>query len=433
MSIALRERTGTRTGIRTVAARTRFIGARRALVVAGTAMAMTMAMAILVACGGGGADGTTTTASTGPTIPPTTTLPTSPMTYTARKIGEASAAVDVVERDADDDFVFVVRRTGLVEKWNREGGLIEVALDARKLTSVDYERGLLGLVFEKTATGWLAFTNRTDRNGDTVIDSWTVSESGVFDAESRTKILSVDQPYANHNAGDLHFGPDGMLYIALGDGGSGGDPKRNAQNMKTMLGKVIRIDVTATGYTVPPDNPWVGVEGVLPEIWSVGLRNPFRFTIDPDGGLWLGDVGQNKTEEVDYAPPVNGEVGGRMVNFGWSAYEGEARFNYDEDLAKLAPVHTPPVHSYSHGSNRCAISGGAVVPDDVIPARAGWFYFGDHCTGALVGILVDGGKVVAKDPAMTDLGNITSVRVLSNGMYVTTHDGMLYRIDIDAG
>lgn len=385
-----------------------------------------------VACSGGGANESTTTVSTGPTVPPTTTLPTSPVTYSARKIGDASATVDIVERSPEDDFIYVLRRTGLVEKWNREGGLIEVALDARKLTTVDYERGLLGLAFKETAGGWLAFTNRTDRSGDTVIDSWTVSAAGIFDPESRTKILSVDQPYANHNAGDLRFGPDGMLYIPLGDGGSGGDPKRYAQNMKSMLGKVLRIDVTATGYTVPADNPWVGTEGVLPEIWSVGLRNPFRFTIDAEGGMWLGDVGQNKTEEVNYAPPSGREVGGRGSNFGWSAYEGDARFNYDEDLTKFAPDHVLPVHSYSHGSGRCSISGAARVPSDVIPARAGWFYFGDHCTGALVGILVDGGAVVAKDPAMTDLGNITSVRVLSNGMYVTTHDGMIYRIEIVA-
>lgn len=382
---------------------------------------------VIAACGGGNSEGTSTTESTGPTVPPTTTLPTSPVTYTARKIGDASGAVDVVERSPDDDFVFVVRRIGLIEKWNREGGLIEVVLDAKSLTSVKFERGLLGLAFKKTPTGWLAFTNRTERSGgDTSIDVWTVSETGVFDPASRKQILTVDQPYANHNAGDLHFGPDGMLYIALGDGGSGGDPERRAQNMKTMLGKVIRIDASATGYTVPPDNPFVGQAGILPEIWSIGLRNPWRFNIDEQGNLWIADVGQNSMEEVSLALAEGSTPGGKGSNFGWSAYEGTKRFNPDQDVAN----HTAPVHTYSHGSGRCSISGSAVATAENIPQRAGWYYFGDHCTGSIVGLLVDRGEVVMKDAALTDLGNITAVRILSNGMYVTTHDGMIYRIDV---
>ena len=161
-----------------------------------------------------------------------------------------------------------------------------------------------------------------------MIAEFTVGADGTFDRDSERVLLNVDQPYANHNGGDLAFGPDGMLYIGLGDGGSGGDPERRALDVGTLLGKISRIDPTPSGdqpYTVPPDNPFVGTDGALGEIWSIGLRNPWKFTFDPiTHDLWIADVGQNQFEEVDFvAAPTDGSVAGRGASFGWSAFEGD--------------------------------------------------------------------------------------------------------------
>ena len=161
-------------------------------------------------------------------------------------------------------------------------------------------------------------------------------------------LLEIEQPYANHNGGDLTFGPDGMLYIGMGDGGSGGDPERRATDLSSLLGKLLRIDPTLAdgqAYTVPADNPFVGQEGAAPEIWSSGLRNPWRFSFDREtGDLWIADVGQNAIEEIDVAPASGGVDAGKGLSFGWSAFEGTERFNDDVP----ADGHVPPIHTYTH-------------------------------------------------------------------------------------
>ena len=218
-------------------------------------------------------------------------------------------------------------------------------------------------------------------------------------------MLTIDQPYGNHNGGNVTIGPDGMLYIGMGDGGSGGDPERRALNVTSMLGKILRIDPTPSAgapYTVPPDNPFVGVDGARPEIWSVGVRNPWRMSFDPaTGDLWFGDVGQGAIEEIDVAWAADGA--GRGINFGWSAFEGSSRFNEDQPPDGA----TPPIYEYEHGEAGCSVSGGAVYRGAAIPALVGWFVYGDYCSGNLYALArrgPSGGRHSAAGQLAGDLG-----------------------------
>ena len=207
--------------------------------------------------------------------------------------------------------------------------------------------------------GTKAYVNFTDNDGDTNVVEFAVDAAGGFDRESLRTVLVVEQPYDNHNGGDLAFGPDGMLYVGLGDGGAGGDPERRALNLAEVLGKMLRIDPTTPsgdlGYTIPADNPFVGTEGARGEIWSIGLRNPWRYSFDPEtGDLWIADVGQGSIEEINVAPATEGVDAGRGSNFGWSAFEGSQPFNDDV----TAENHSGPIFEYSHSGGRCSISGG---------------------------------------------------------------------------
>jgi glucose/arabinose dehydrogenase len=392
-----------------------------------------VAAVVLSACGGSGDDGTGTTDTTPDTVAAATTVPapdpdittvTGPVTWQTREVGTAKDAVDIVERDASDGFIFVVRRTGLIETWDRNHSRVATALDLVGEVSVRGERGLLGLDFAREAGGWIAYVSRSDVDGTSVLESYRVSEPGIFDETSRTVHLRVPQPQANHNGGDVKVGPDGMVYLALGDGGGAEDPERTGQDLGTLLGKILRIDPTPDGYDVPSDNPFVGVDGARGEIWSSGLRNPWRVEFDLDGNLWVADVGQYKREEVSRAPAAGDVPGGRGVNFGWSAWEGSRRFNRDQD----APDALVPVHEYSHGDDGCAISGGTVATSANLPARAGWYLYGDFCTGRLGAVRVEGGATAEREDAATGLGDIVAVRGLSRAVYVVTISGAIHLV-----
>lgn len=246
------------------------------------------------------------------------------------------------------------------------------------------EQGLLSVGFHPdfAQNGYL-FVNYTDLNGDTVIARYTVSgQPDVADPNSAKILLTIDQPYGNHNGGHVLFGPDGYLYVGMGDGGSGGDPENRAQNLESLLGKILRLDVdNADPYGAPPTNPFVNTANARPEIWSYGWRNPWRMAFDPlTNDLYIADVGQNKYEEVDVEPA--GSPGG--LNYGWRLMEG--LHCYEPAQCQPAQLNVVlPVAEYSHNKG-CSITGGYVYRGSAYPALAGVYFYGDFCSGTVWGL-----------------------------------------------
>lgn len=245
------------------------------------------------------------------------------------------------------------------------------------------EQGLLGLAFHPGfVSNGRFFVNYTDVNGDTVVAEYGLdaADPDRADPASERVLLRIDQPFANHNGGNLAFGPDGFLYVGTGDGGSAGDPMGNGQRLDTLLGKILRIDVDDRSdgrpYAIPPDNPFVGREGARPEIWAFGLRNPWRFSFDREGGdLWIGDVGQASVEEIDRAPW--GEPG---VNYGWNTMEGRACFAPEAGCDQTGL--TLPVAVYGHDEG-CSVTGGFVYRGEGWPDLVGAYLFSDFCSGTI--------------------------------------------------
>ncbi len=304
----------------------------------------------------------------------------------------------------------------------RDGEVTGSVLDISDLTENGGEQGFLGLAFHPD--GDRAYVNYTDNAGDTVIAEYTVAEDGTFDEASERTLMTIEQPYPNHNGGDLAFGPDGHLYIGTGDGGAADDPERVSLDVTSPLGKFLRIDPTPDGdqpYTVPADNPYLDVEGALPELFAVGVRNPWRFSFDPaTGDLWVADVGQNVWEEITRLPAADGSG----ASLGWSAYEGDERFNEDQDGADpLGRPPVPPIHVYEHGDDGCSISGGEVYRGDAIAGLDGWYVFGDFCSGKVwaLEVLDDGsaGEVM-------EIGNVPSLTAIAAGP-----DGELWALALD--
>jgi len=295
--------------------------------------------------------------------------------------------VDIQDAGDGSGRLFIVERYGDIRILENGQLLAAPFLDIRdRVTSLGVEQGLLGLAFHpQYASSGQFFVNYIDLNGNTVIARFRVSTSdpNLADPTSEVDLLHVDQPYPNHNGGGLAFGPDGYLYIGLGDGGSEGDPQRKGQNLQTLLGKMLRIDVDHAGpYTIPPDNPFINGGG-LPQIWASGLRNPWRFSFDDlTGDLYIADVGQDAWEEVDFIPV--GTPGG--MNFGWSYYEGKHQYN-DQPPANL--VFTFPVIEYSHAYG-CAVTGGYVYRGTDYPDWLGVYFYGDYCSGMVWGLIHTG-------------------------------------------
>lgn len=337
----------------------------------------------------------------------------------------ADQPVSVVERDPSDPFLFVVERKGTIRTVSRTTAAMRTVLDISKLTTTDSERGLLGLAFLESANGvWFGFVNYTNLDGNTIVAGYTVDSAGGFIENSRRKVLQIHQPYANHNGGGMVAGPNGMLYISTGDGGSGGDPHRNAQDLKSLLGKILRINpfpAEGAEYSIPVDNPFVDVPDARPEIWSFGLRNPWRFTFD-DRAMWIADVGQSTWEEINFVPGSDNALAGRGVNFGWSGYEGLVRFNKDQVVA----AHTKPIYVYQHDQGRCSIIGGAVVRDQ-IPELSDWYLYSDFCTGKIYGLTKTGSTYMSTELSES-LGKIVAVDATSDGIYAVDIDGAITKL-----
>jgi glucose/arabinose dehydrogenase len=273
-----------------------------------------------------------------------------------------------------DRALYVAEKVGRVVALSA-GSDPRVVLDLTYRVSLGSEQGLLGLAF--SPSGRYLYVDFTDTSGDTHVSEFAFDDEGA-DLASERQVLFVEQPYSNHNGGGLAFGPDGHLYVALGDGGSGGDPMGNAQSLSTLLGKLLRISPRPSKgepYSIPPDNPFVGRAGARPEIWAYGLRNPWRFSFDEaTGDLWIGDVGQSAWEEIDLEPA--GSPGGS--NFGWDRLEGTHPFE-----GTPVPGSIPPIYEYANGDGSCAVTGGYVYRGERIPDLAGAYVFGDYCRGVL--------------------------------------------------
>jgi glucose/arabinose dehydrogenase len=332
--------------------------------------------------------------------------------------------------------LFIVEKTGTIRVLVGGSVLSTPLLDVSSHVSRGNEQGLLGLAFHpRFASNRKFYIDYTNRSGTTVIREYRVSAANPNRVESGSgrTILSIKQPYANHNGGMLAFGPDGYLYIGTGDGGSAGDPGNRAQSKKTLLGKILRINVNSTtathNYTSPRSNPYVGRPG-RNEIWQRGVRNPWRFSFDrATGNLWIGDVGQARYEEIDRAR--NTSTGpGRGINWGWRVLEGFHCYRPATNCNRTGK--TMPLLNYSHRSNgRCSVTGGYVYRGAAIPALRGWYLFGDYCSGEIWAVPSGSSprpaKTVLRGPGG---GNISSFGEDDAGnLYVVYLGGSVLRID----
>jgi len=343
--------------------------------------------------------------------------------------------IDVVERPGSGE-LFVLERLGTVRRLV-DGLLTDPVLDLRSTLTPELEWGLLGLAF--APDGSSAYVNETD-GFETRIHEFPVGSDGGFDTPAGRIVYRFDQPADGHNGGDLAFGPDGMLYVFNGDGGGDRDDEeiggawnsdiyRRALSLASPLGKVLRIDPTPSDdapFTIPPDNPFVDVDGALGEIWSVGLRNPWRNAFDPaTGDLWIADVGNFAWEEISRAVAgPDGAMAGRGVSFGWSAWEGFERANEDQ-----APAgHLVPVYEYAHGELGCSVVGGPVYRGARFPDLDGRYLFGDHCSGLVWALTldetgaVDDVRSIATLPFLVDITSTTDGRIIVTSIVEGIHE-----------
>jgi len=327
--------------------------------------------------------------------------------------------------------IFIVQKTGEI-KIVKFGTLLATDfLNIHSQVSSGSEQGLLGLAFHPDyADNGRFFVDYTDVSGNTAVSEFRVSSNPDVAAATETMLLQVTQPFANHNGGEVTFGPDGYLYVGLGDGGSEGDPLGNGQNTSTLLGKLLRIDInSASPYSSPPTNPFFGATPGLDEIWAYGLRNPWRFSFDRVAGdLYIGDVGQNLWEEVDFQPALSS--GGQ--NYGWNIMEATHCFNPPSGCSQTGL--TLPILEYGH-TDGCAVSGGYVYRGCAMPDLRGTYFYGDYCSTFIRTFQVVSGAATNQQDRTADLGGGVTIGSISSfgedargELYICDLGGSVFKI-----
>jgi glucose/arabinose dehydrogenase len=341
------------------------------------------------------------------------------------KVGDFDQPVFVAQPPASRD-LYVVEKPGRI-RLVRDGEVRDApVIDISEEFSDSGEQGLLSIAFAPDfADSRALYAYYTDSGQDQRVVSYEASGDGTtIDPGSEREVLAMDDFASNHNGGLLSFGPDELLYIGTGDGGLADDPLRTAQDLGSPLGKLLRIDPTPQGgrpYAIPPDNPFADRQGARPEVYSYGLRNPWRYSFDSEtGDLFIGDVGQNSLEEIDYVPAGKGAG----ANFGWSAFEGDQRFNTDQS----AEGHVPPVLAYGRDGG-CSVTGGYVVRDPELTSLYGRYLYGDFCSPELRSFVIRGGRAREDGPVGLEVPSLSSFAEDRQGrIYATSLDGPVFRL-----
>lgn len=382
------------------------------------------------------------------TITPPSSSESSPATISLR-VQEFATGLNrpVKVTHAGDTRLFVVEQPGVIRIVQPDGTVLESPfLDIQdRVNDGANERGLLGLAFEPDDPS-IFYVNYTlevadstdERNGNTIIARYRVSSTdpNVADPTDEEVILEIDQPYRNHNAGDLAFGPDKLLYIPLGDGGSSGDPDENGQDLSKLLGKMLRIDVIGqVTYTIPVDNPYVNDNdpNTRDEIWASGLRNPWRFSFDRQtNDIYMGDVGQGAWEEVNFQPSTS--TGGE--NYGWDCYEGNHDYELNDPNDDCSATYTIPIFEYARSENQSnpsapcsSITGGYVYRGSAYPNLQGYYIVADYCSGKFWSVI----RNAQEEWISTAHGKLMDApssfgEDVQGELYVTSLDGIIYRV-----
>lgn len=335
-----------------------------------------------------------------------------------------------IAHPANDSRLFVVEQAGRIKVVNSDGSVnptlfLDLTSEVEFINFPGSEQGLLGLTFHPDyATNGYFYVNYT-RNGDgaTVVARYSVSADPNVASTTETILLTVTQPYTNHNGGTIKFGSDGYLYIGMGDGGDAGDPGNRAQNITENLGKMLRIDVNSgSPYSIPATNPFVGVAG-NDEIWSTGMRNPWKFSFNrTNGDLWIADVGQYDIEEIN---KITNPIPNTGLNFGWRCFEGDASYDQSGGNCPAYAATVAPFTQYTHtATNGCSITGGYYYTGSLYPSFAGKYFFADYCTRK-IGTVTDAG-VVAWTPAFAN--SITTFGEDMNGELYVTGGGTVFKV-----